>query len=128
MPRKKEVVSLDTSASSSERSSSLLLIEYVDMGELIKDLIKTKVPPPVYCPIQEFLTKVCMMYYCLIHSFHAVPHLFIFYFLWIFAFQAGAGPYSSKPKVHTGIDILFADVRENLHEPSTSASSSDAPQ
>ena len=59
MPRKRKAVALDTSLTSSERSSSLSLIENVDMGELIEDLMKTKVLPPIYCCIQEFLPKVC---------------------------------------------------------------------
>jgi hypothetical protein len=28
------------------------------MGKLIEDLMRTKVPPPAYSRIQEFLTKV----------------------------------------------------------------------
>ena len=35
---------------------------------------------------------------------------------------------NTKPKLHTGIDLLFADVPENLHVPNISASSSDIPQ
>ena len=35
---------------------------------------------------------------------------------------------NTKPKLHTGIDLLFADVHENLRVPSISASSSDVPQ
>jgi hypothetical protein len=52
------------------------------------------------------------------------------YFLCIFAFQVGAGcthP-NTKLKVHTGIDLLFADVPGNLRVPGISASSSDVPQ
>ena len=52
------------------------------------------------------------------------------YFLYIFAFQVGASGTrpNTKPKVHTSIDLFFADVPENLHVPSISASSSDVPQ
>ena len=60
--RKTKAVARDTLATSLERSSSLSLIENVDMGGLIQDLIKTK----VYVP-----------FYCFIHSFHGVQHLFI---------------------------------------------------
>jgi hypothetical protein len=62
VPRKRKAVAPDTTATSSERSSSLFLIENVDMGELIEDLMKTKVPPPSYRRIQEFLTKVCFSF------------------------------------------------------------------
>ena len=34
---------------------------------------------------------------------------------------------NTKPKVHTGIDLFFADVHENLHVPSISASPLDVP-
>jgi hypothetical protein len=38
----------------------LSLIENVDMGEFIEDLMKMKVPPSAYRCIQDFLTKVYM--------------------------------------------------------------------
>ena len=45
------------------------------------------------------------------------------------AFQIGGGRSrpNTKPKVHTGIDLLFADVPENLRVPGISASPSDVP-
>ena len=64
VPRKRKAVPLDTSATSSEKSTSLSLIENVDMGELIEDLMKNKVPPPAYRRIQDFLTKVCVHFFC----------------------------------------------------------------
>ena len=48
VPRKRKAVAPDTSATSSEKSSSLSLIENVDMEELIEDLMQTKVPPLAY--------------------------------------------------------------------------------
>jgi hypothetical protein len=47
----------------------------------------------------------------------------------IFASQVGGGRTrpNTRPKIHTGIDPLFADVPENLRVPSISASSSDGP-
>ena len=130
VPRKRKAVAPDTSATSSERSSSLSLIENVDMEELIEDLIKTKVPPPAYRRIQEFLTKVCIPFFCFFHSFNSVPHsIFDFDFFWILSFQVEAGRTcrNTKPKVHTGLDLLFADVPENLRVPILSSSSSDVP-
>ena len=70
---KRKAIALDTFATS---SSSLCLIENVDMGELIEDLVETKVPPPAYRRIQDFLTKVCVLFHCFLHSFHEVHHLF----------------------------------------------------
>jgi hypothetical protein len=67
VPCKRKAVAPDTSATSSKRSSSLSLIENVDMGELIEDLMKTKVLPPSYRRIQDFLTKVCLSF-CFFHS------------------------------------------------------------
>jgi hypothetical protein len=84
MPRKRKVVALDTSATSSERSSSLSLIENVNMGELIEDLMKTKVSPPAYRRIQDFLTKVCMSFYCFSLSFIVIEHLFCFFTFFVF--------------------------------------------
>ena len=48
-------------------------------------------------------------------------------FLCNFSFQVGAGRTrpNTKPKAHTGIDLLFADVPENLRVPGISSSSSD---
>jgi hypothetical protein len=65
VPRKRKAIAPDTSATSSEKSSSLSLIENVDMGDLIEDLMRTKVPPPAYRRIQEFLTKVSATFFCL---------------------------------------------------------------
>jgi len=47
VPRKRKAVALDTLAISSEMSSSLSLIEIMDMGEFNEDLMKTKfhLPP-----------------------------------------------------------------------------------
>jgi hypothetical protein len=49
--------------------------------------------------------------------------------LCVFSSQLGAGRTrpNTRPKIHTGIDLLFADVPENLCVPSISASSSDVP-
>jgi hypothetical protein len=79
VPRRRKVLAPDTSANSSERPSILLLIENVDMEELIEDLMKTKVPPPAYHRIQDFLTKVCISFSCFIHYFHASPHLIVYF-------------------------------------------------
>ena len=81
---KRKVVAPDTSATSSERSSSLSLIENVDMGEFIEDLMNTKVPPPAYRRIQDFLTKVCVHFYCFSLSFNVFEHLFCFLILFSF--------------------------------------------
>ena len=71
VPRKRKVVAPDTSATSLEKSSSLSLIENVDMVDLIEDLMRSKVPPPAYRRIQEFLTKVCATLSCFpLHSFY----------------------------------------------------------
>ena len=44
VPRKRKAIAPNTSATCSERSSSINLIENVDMGELIEVLMKTKLP------------------------------------------------------------------------------------
>ena len=58
MPRKRKAVAPDTSATSAEMSTSYSLIENVDMVDLIEDLMKSKIQPPAYRRIQEFLAKV----------------------------------------------------------------------
>lgn len=56
--------------------------------------------------------------------------MFFFKFLSIFASQVGGGRIrpNTKPKVHTGIDLLFADVPENLRVPNISASPLEVPK
>jgi hypothetical protein len=92
VPRKMKVVVTDTSAILLERSSSLSLIENVDMEKLIEDLMKMKVPPPAYRRIQDFLTKVCMPFSGFIHSSLAF-YIGCFFndVFCIFASQVGAG-------------------------------------
>lgn len=96
VPHKRKVIALDHLTIFSESSSSIVLIKNVDMEELIQDLMKTKVPPPAYRCIQEFITKVCMSFYCVIHSFHVVPHSFLFLISLDFCFSNCSGLYSSK--------------------------------
>ena len=84
---KRKVVAPDTSATSSERSSTLSLIENMDMGDLIEDLMKTKVHPPAYCRIQDFLTKVCMSLSCFINSFLCVLPLLCLLMFFVFSFS-----------------------------------------
>jgi hypothetical protein len=95
VPRETKAVAPDTSVTSSERSSSLSLIENVDMGEFIENLMKTKVYPPAYRRIQEFLTKVCVPFYYFIHSFNVVQHLFFLLSL-EFCFSGWSWPYLSR--------------------------------
>jgi hypothetical protein len=64
VPCKRKAVAPDTSSTSLEKSSSHVLIENVDMGELIEDFMRTKVQPPAYRRIQEFLTKVSVIIIC----------------------------------------------------------------
>ena len=71
-----------------------------------------------------------MHFCCFILSFNFIEHLNTFYdFFCIPSFQVGAGRSrpNTEPKVHTGIDLIFADVPENLRVPGISASSSDVP-
>ena len=95
VPRKKQAIALDTSATSSERSITLSLIEDVDMEELIVDLMKTKVSPSAYRRIQEFLNKVCVPFYYFIHSLYEIEYLFFILFSMHF-FSSWSGPYSSR--------------------------------
>jgi hypothetical protein len=95
VPRKRKAVAPDTSATSSERSSSLSLIENVDMGELIEDLMKTKVPPPSYRRIQDFLTKVCLSF-CFFSFFVILTFVLFLDFLFNLFLSGGSGPYSSE--------------------------------
>ena len=80
-----------------QRSSSLSLIENVDMEELIEDFFKTKIQSPAYRRIQEFLTKVCMLFFCFILSFLRVQYLFFCCWFYLHMFFSGWSRY--KPKV-----------------------------
>jgi hypothetical protein len=95
VPRKRKAVAPDTSANSSEKSSSLSLIENADMGELIEDLMRTKVPAPAYRRIQEFLIKVTATFSSLfIHGINFFTSFF--QFLFVFCLPGWRGPDSSK--------------------------------
>ena len=64
------------------------------------------------------------------HSFDFMIPCFVIDLLLILSSQVGAGRTrpNTKPKLHTGIDLIFADVPENLRVPGISASLSDVPQ
>ena len=85
VPRKRKAIAPDTSATSSEKSSSLSLIENVDMADLIEDLMKLKIQPPAYRRIQEFIIKVFFPFSCFILSFLTIQHS-ILYFLILFRY------------------------------------------
>jgi hypothetical protein len=95
VPRKRKAIAPDTSATSSEKSSSLSLIENVDMGDLIEELMRTKVPPPAYRRIQEFLTKVSATFSSFfIHSIYLITLFFPISFN--LCLPGWRGPYSSQ--------------------------------
>ena len=92
VPRKRKAIAHETSATSLEKSSSHVLIENVDMGELIEDLLRTKVHRLAYRHIQEFHTKVSLTFNCFcIQSIY----LIIFFISFIFCLAGWRGPYSS---------------------------------
>ena len=94
VPRKRKAVAPDTSANSSEKLSSLSLIKNVDMVDLIEDLMRSKVPPPAYRGIQDFLTKVCAIFsYFPVHSFYF--NNFCLIISLHFLFPGWSGSYSS---------------------------------
>ena len=128
VPRKRKAIAPDTSGSSLEKSSSHVLIENVDMGELIEDLMRTKVHPPPYRRIQEFLTKVSLPF--ISFPIQSICFIILFWFLSFFASQVGGGRTrpNTKPKVHIGIDLIFADVPENLRVPNLSNSHLEVPK
>ena len=74
VPRKRKVVAPDTSVTSFKMPCTFSLIENVNMGEYIDDLMK--VPPPTYYYVQEFLIKFCMEFYYFIHSLYGIEHLY----------------------------------------------------
>ena len=128
VPRKKKAVAPDTSTTSSEKSSSLFLIENVDMEELIEDLMKTKIQPPAYRCIQEFITKVFSV--LLLYFFLSYTSTIIFFILFEILFlrlERVILVQTPNPSI-TQINLLFADVPKNLRVPSISASPSNAPR
>jgi hypothetical protein len=88
VPRKRMVVVLDTSATSSERSSSASLIKNMDMGEFIIDLMKTKVQPPSLSPHIIIINQgscVDLLFYLFIPQ----NLTFVFFSLDFFFFKVG---------------------------------------
>ena len=82
VPRNRKVVWPDTSATSSKRSSSLSLIENVDMGNLIEDLMSTKVPLKPTAASKNFLPRcVCHSFVFSIRSMNSPGYFFIHFFL-----------------------------------------------
>ena len=81
VPRKRKAVAPDTSATSAENSTCHSLIENVDMVDLIEDLMKSKIQPPAYRRIQEFIAKVYFQPLAL--SFHTVTSHFIFFLVFV---------------------------------------------
>jgi hypothetical protein len=84
MPRKKKVVISDTAATSLDMPSIFSLIENVDMGKLIEDLMKTKISSPAYRRLQKFLTKVCVSFFCFSIHFMEFNTYFLYTSHWNF--------------------------------------------
>jgi hypothetical protein len=123
LPRKRKAALLDTSATSSDAPNTLSLIENVDMVQLMLDSEVAGGPLPAYTRIQEFIAKVCLLTFV----------NYQFYFLWFVSFlhfcflmklhlQVGAGRsrVNTSSSTHNGLDLLFADVPENLPVPNIS--------
>jgi hypothetical protein len=125
LPRKRKAALLDTTATSSEAPKTLSLIENVDMVQLMLDSEVAGGPLPAYSRIQEFIAKVC------IFPLPHFPNDFLFgficyssssWFLMKFLLQVGAGRsrVNTSTTSHKGLDLLFADIPENLPVPNIS--------
>jgi hypothetical protein len=123
LPRKRKAALLDTSATSSDAPNTLSLIENVDMVQLMLDSEVAGGPLPAYTRIQEFIAKVCLL------SFVNSQFYFIIFvsflhscFLMKFHLQVGAGRsrVNTSSTTHKGLDLLFADIPENLPVPNIS--------
>jgi len=96
------------------------------MIQILDELFITKVAPPIYRRVQEFLIKVLSYSLSLLIFLLLIP---CFRFSW-FDVQVGAGrtrPNIIKKKAHSGLDLIFADVPENLIVLVISTSSRDIP-
>jgi hypothetical protein len=117
LPRKRNATLLDTSVTSSDVPNTLSLIKNVDMVQLMLDSEVVGGPLPAYTRIQEFIAKVCLLtfvnsqfYFFLFASFlHSC-------FLMKFHLQIGASRsrVNTSSSTHKGLDLLFADIPENL--------------
>ena len=65
LPRKRRASTFDNSATSSEKPTTLSLIENVDMVEILEVRRKTGTFHPAYNRIQDFLTKVFILSPCI---------------------------------------------------------------
>ena len=123
LPRKRKAALLDTTATSSDSPNTLSLIENVDMVQLMLDSDVAGGPLPPYTRIQEFIAKVCLL------TFVNSPFYFLFGFLCFCILvlmklhsQVGAGRsrVNTSNSAHKGLDLLFADIPENLPVPNIS--------
>ena len=124
LPRKRKAAVLETSATSSDLPTTLSFIENVDMVQLMLDCDLAGGPLPAYTRIQEFIAKVCV-FFIGIHQtpFHLVCIFFpSSFFLMNFSLQAGEGRsrVNTSSTHHKGLDLLFADIPENLPVPNIS--------
>jgi hypothetical protein len=123
LPRKKKAALLDTSATSSDAPNTLSLIENVDMVQLMLDSEVAGSPLPAYTRIQEFIAKVCLLTFVNSQfSFIWFVSFFLSCFLMKFQLQVGAGRsrVNTSSSTHNGLDLLFADIPENLPVPNIS--------
>ena len=126
LPRKRKAAILETSATSSESPTTLALIENVDMVQLMLDCDLAGAPLPAYTRIQDFIAKVRIfpISICLLcFPFIWLPYFFpSSCFLIIFSLQVGQGRsrVNTSSPAHNGIDLLFADIPENLPVPNIS--------
>jgi hypothetical protein len=123
LPHKRKAALLDTTATSSDALNTLSLIENVDMVQLMLDSKVAGGPLPAYTRIQEFIAKVCLLTLVISQFYFLWFASFLHsYFLMKFHLQVGAGRsrVNTSSSTHNGLDLLFADVPENLPVPNIS--------
>ena len=95
MLHRRRAIASDTSATSLERPSFISLIENVDMGKFIEDLMKTKFLPLAYYRIHWFLTKICVPIFVFSHFVGSIFFFFICFSL-EFCCVGWSRPYSTQ--------------------------------
>jgi hypothetical protein len=123
LPRKRKAALLDTSVTSSDVPNTLPLIENVDMVQLMLDSEVAGGPLPAYTRIQEFIAKVCLLI-LLKSQFYLLWFASFLHSCFFMKFHLQVGAYRSRVNTsnttHKGIDLLFADIPENLPVPNIS--------
>ena len=112
LPRKRKITFLDTSATSLKAPTTLARIENMDMMQLMLDFELARGPLLAFC-IFLFVTFM-------IFSFYFVFFLHLAFSWSLIVGWAGRTRVNTYSTIHKGLDLLVADIFENMPVPNIS--------